>query len=77
MAEYCIRGRNRVMPPSQTGTETLAARGRPARKISSGTAHAATRNTVRYVGENAEKSVWAGMTVSLPGSSSGPSASAT
>ena len=31
MAEYCIRGRKLTMPPSQTGPETLAARGRPAR----------------------------------------------
>ena len=31
MAEYCIRGLKLTMPPSQTGTDTLAARGRPAR----------------------------------------------
>ena len=31
MAEYCIRGLKLTMPPSHTGTDTLAARGRPAR----------------------------------------------
>ena len=31
MAEYCIRGLNATIPPSQTGTVTRPARGRPAR----------------------------------------------
>ena len=31
MAEYCIRGRNATIPPSQTGTMTESARGLPAR----------------------------------------------
>jgi hypothetical protein len=57
MAEYCIRGLNTTIPPSHTGVRRLGAAGRPAKQMTTGTIKTASRNTPRWVGEEAEKSV--------------------